>query len=1343
MAIRLDPPKRFSFKAEEWPLWISEFKRFRNASKLKDETGEVQRDTLLYVMGPEAEKVFRSLQFGKTQNDDGTEVDEVDTDFNTLVRKLDDYFVIKKNVIYERSQLQQRAQIQGETVEEFYRALKELAQHCNYKDEDDQIRDRLVVGLLDSHLKEKLQLQHDLTLEKALRMARQYEQIKNQSKQETATGTTDEAQFRHSSYTQSTRGRGHNRGQGQQSRLRRGSSSRPAGRGGRGSEDKDSCGNCGYKHGSRCPAQGQICRNCNKKNHFKRMCRSVQEVVTDSEEEYGEHQEEFLLDSVVTEKSEPWLVTLNIKNTDVSFKIDTGADISIMSDHSFRKLKRKPKLNKSDAVLTSPGGRLTVQGEFYAQTNYKGNHYKFKVVVVASRVGNNLLSRSVAAKMGLVTRVEEVHRNVFGSTGLLHTDPVPIRLWEDAEPYCVTTARRVPFPIQKDVKAELERMQSAGIIKEVVEPSDWCAPMVPVVKRNGNIRICVDYKRLNKAVKRPHCLIPNLEDIAPKMAGSTVFSTLDAASGFFQVPLAEDSQKLTTFMTPFGRFCFQRVPMGISLGPEVFQHKMKETLKGLDGCETIMDDTIVYGRTMQEHDRRLDAVLERIEKSGLKLNKSKCHLRQKEVKYFGHLISETGVSPDPDKVKAIKDMAPPTNITELRTLCGMLNYLSKFVPHMASTLKPITNLLQKKTAWCWGPAQQQAFEAVKKQISQSPALGFYSPERKTVVSADSSSYGLGATVMQWVDGQLVPIAYASRTLTEAERIYSQIEKECLASVFACEKFSKYLIGLDRFELLTDHKPLVPLMSSKDIDGTPIRCQRLLLRLMRFNFEVRHVPGKELVIADALSRKPVPHSSEDEALCDEVTSYVDSVMTSKPVTPKRLEALRAATVHDPELQQVINYTLNGWPSTVAEQYRPYQLVQGELSLVDGLLVYNHRIVVPFTERKNVLQKLHETHQGLNKCRQNAQTTVWWPGLGKQLTELVNSCSECREERPAQKHEPLRPTKLPQRPWQQLGADLCSHQGRDYLVVTDYYSRWLEVRQLHSTTSTAVINKFRLIFATHGIPDVIISDNGPQFQCRQFKDFAEEYDFEHRTSSPGFPQANGAAEAAVKIAKKILKQNDPDLALLNYRNTPHSSTGVSPAVALMGRSLKTKIPTLPTNLSPQAPDDNYIQRKDAVTKETYRQSYNRRNGATALSPLQPGDNVLLGSSPGETPWKTNGTVVAADARNRTYLVNTPGGVYRRNRQHVQQLPTPREETFAPLPVQQSRASHDPQDSTSMYPKVITSADDSEDFDPVDPEDFTPADKSTEKPVLVDKSAPRPVTRASRGFIAKVPIRYRQDK
>ena len=325
--------------------------------------------------------------------------------------------------------------------------------------------------------------------------------------------------------------------------------------------------------------------------------------------------------------------------------------------------------------------------------------------------------------------------------------------------------------------------------------------------------------------------------------------------------------------------------------------------------------------------------------------------------------------------------------------------------------------------------------------------------------------------------------------------------------------------------------------------------------MVYNANAIHIPGKDLVVAGALSRKPLG-IKQDSSTEKDVEIHIDSVIETKPMSDMKLQDLQEATTKDCELQIVIKHTLEGWPRhklDVEPEVRAYYQMQAELSVAYGLLLRNDRIVVPNEMREEMLKRIHDGHQGITKCRERAKQGVWWPGIGAEITKLVSECKHCQVHRPAQQHEMLITTPIPERPWQHIAVDLCYHKGKDYLVAVDYHSRYIEICHLVNTTTTPVINKLKNMFSRWGIPERVSSDNGPQFTAKEFKDFAQVYGFQHTTSSPYFPQANGEAERAVQTAKKLLAQSDPFLALLIYRCTPISATGHSPSEWMLGRQI----------------------------------------------------------------------------------------------------------------------------------------------------------------------------------------------
>ena len=1229
----LKPPKNFNFLSpQDWPTWKRNFLRFHTATSLGDKTELIQVANLIYAMGPEADRILDTFTM--------TEADR--NKFAPVLAKFDEYFVPKRNIIHERAQFHRCSQKENETVDEYVRRLYDAAQYADFADKDNTIRDRLVLGLVDSEISEKLQLEDNLTLDKAISIAKRDDSVKKQLKEQ-----------RHVDAVRKDKG-----GRGQQKERHSNSGGANPGKGGKPKvrhqkTGQSLCNFCGYEHPPRqCPAYGKRCKFCEGRHHFERVCNKKKKENSARQNEVQVSYQSSDSDDVaylmsVDSDKEPWRQDLIVDGCSLTFKIDTGADVSCMSYECYKQLKTPPPLMNTTTILKSPGGVIDCLGKARLQVSVKGNKHEILVYVIRGHLKENLLSRSDCVAMNLVQRVDDLYGSIEKP---INRPPVHIELKAEHEPYSVKTARRIPIPLYEKVGEELKQMEKQGIIEKIDMPTDWCAPIVPVLKPNGKVRITTDFKKLNNAVKRERYMLPCVEEVLQRMSGSKVFSKLDARSGYFQIPLDSESAKLTTFITPFGRFFYKRLPQGISSAPEIFQKYMENILEGQPNVEVFMDDIMVHSENDEVHEKHLATAMESLSAAGVKLNKEKEELRRKEIKFLGHIISGDGIRPDPEKIQAIIGMNEPENIQELRRFLGMVNFLGRHLKNLSTVLNPMTELLNSDTAWTWGPAQREAMAAVKKLVTTAPTLALYNPELDTTVQADASSYGLGAVLLQTQkNGDILPVAYASRTLTRAEKNYAQIEKECLGVVWGCERFSRYLIGLPQFTIETDHKPLIPLINTRDLSETPLRCQRLLMRLASFNIVAKYVQGKDMHVSDALSRDPL--KSADSVTEEEVEMHVHQVEYSWPMTDTGLERIAKATQEDVTLRAAFEYTVNGWPRRKEDAViaaRDLYAIRGELSVSDGLLLKGEQIVIPPDLRGEILEKIHAGHLGLNKSRERAKDAVWWPQITRDIKDMIGKCHFCIERKPTQIKEPMQTSELPARPYQKVGADLLTHKSDQFLVVRDYYSRYIDIAYLPEQNSKTVIAKMKNIFAHHGVPQLLVTDNGSQFACTEFEKFTSDWNVSHETPSPRYPQANGAAESAVKTAKFILKQDDPFLALLSYRATPIPELGASPAELMFGRKIRTTLPVTHRSLSQKPIEEEELRERDAIWKQRQKSNFDRRHGARPLSELQPDEPVLI-KLDNEKGWQLPAKVVEKCAP-RSYMVQTPTGQLRRNRRHL---------------------------------------------------------------------------------------------
>lgn len=472
--------------------------------------------------------------------------------------------------------------------------------------------------------------------------------------------------------------------------------------------------------------------------------------------------------------------------------------------------------------------------------------------------------KTTKACMRTTTDLIRLYPDQFDKIGNLPGE-ARLHLKEEAVPF-IDPPRKFPIHTKETIQKELDKMCAMGVIRPVREHSDWCSSLTTATKADGTLRICLDPRNLNKGLRRCPHKMKTTEEVTHLFHGAQYFSKLDAYKGYWSVELHKDDQLLTTFRTPSGRYCFQRLPFGLCVSQDLFQQRIDSVIEHCPGVAAIADDIVVYGRTESEHDQNLLSLMEAASRAGLTFNSTKCKIRQREIKFFGQMYTNRGVYPDPQKIEDLHAMPSPVNKTEVQQFLGAIGYLSPFIQGLSAAAEPIRKLTAKDVPFEWSEDYEHVFQEMKKLITKESNLKYYDTTAPTYLMVDASQKGLGAALLQpdrqakGYSDDLRPVAFASKALTSGEQKLYNIEREMLAVRFGVRRFHTYLYNRP-FIVLSDHRPL-SMISKKPLHNAPPRLQSLLLDIQGYDYQIKYIPGTEVGIADALSRLPNPAKKED-------------------------------------------------------------------------------------------------------------------------------------------------------------------------------------------------------------------------------------------------------------------------------------------------------------------------------------------------------------------------------------------------------------------------------------------------------------------------------------------------
>lgn len=775
--------------------------------------------------------------------------------------------------------------------------------------------------------------------------------------------------------------------------------------------------------------------------------------------------------------------------------------------------------------------------------------------------------------------------------------------------------RRFPEKERQIIREIVNELLKYKIIRESDSP--YASQVLLVSKKNGEPRLCVDFRALNKITVPNKNPLPLIEDQIDRLSGYKYFCNLDLASGYYQIKMAEDSIAKTAFVTQDGLYEFLKIPFGLTNAPSIFQKIINKILGSLRFHKVLvyLDDILVPGKTIEETLDRLGQVLQLFENHGLKFKLNKCYFLQTKIEFLGYEISNSTIKPTNEKICAVEKFPIPVNIHNVRQYLGLTSYFRKFIPKYAENSKPLSELLHKNTAWTWGPAQQRAFDKLKLALIQNPVLQIFDNNLECRIYTDASRIGIGGIFVQIKNSKEHPVAYFSKQTTVEQQKYHSFELETLAVVMTVQKFRHYIFGR-KFTIITDCSAVVSTFKKAELNP---RIGRWVLELSEYNYEIKHRTNQHMRHVDALSRNPI---TENVAIFPKNQININFINITEG------DWLLAAQDSDKGIKALKEILLSGDVQNNRQVFKQYEIKGGKVYKITS---YGSRWVVPENARFQILRLNHDDigHFAFDKTHESVARLYWFPKMRRFIKKYVNNCLNCLYHKTTQNKKPgfLNPIPKIARPFHtihidHLGPFVKTGKGNAHIfVVIDAYSKFILIYPVINTKTCHVIHSLMDMIKNFGVPRRIISDRGTSFTSIKFKAFCNTRGITHYLNAVGLPRGNGQVERYNRTILDSLSTMGADLEddgwdenivniQLGLNGTINKALGAAPSEVLMGYRVSGQIAFSPADI-PEEIDVTSLRSKVCNNYPDYQARQKAQFDARRRAPdqYQVGDLVLL--------------------------------------------------------------------------------------------------------------------------------------